>query len=288
MPENFSEYYQLPTESPTSIPLNNNNKIIQSFIQQIVKQNEQPHTEKLILQPLPTNSSLPIGLAFFDALKSENNPYFRSIILEKPKKKIVEKQPSVQTATEFTIVVKDKTERVENEFAPKSEDYPEFGEKINPTLPNLLENLQNVDEHYYDYYIVTDPPKPKKRKSQNLKKKSKSKNGKPKSKKKYYYDKNTYYPAESQRISTRVGMMNSRFVDTMKQVIPKTGLINHSGYSTVRTYTLPQSVAVSSPTHQSRETQSTASATNHKAEVNPSRSVKKPPPPPPKELHYFQ
>lgn len=286
--------YDLPTEPPTTVLLNTSNELIQAIIQKVKNQpntDQQPHTEKLIMEHLPSNFSLPIGLAFFDALNNQNSPYFRSIVLEKPKKSIVSKirlphpTAAVPTATEFTIVVNDAlSKRQKSELATIAEDYPEFGEKFLPT------NLTKTIEDYYDYQTQTteSPIMPTKKKIRNLKKKSKSKKRKPKSKKKYYYDKNTYYPAESKRISTRVGMKNSRIIDAMKQVIRPTpgGVINHSGYSTVQTYSIPKSIPISKPIRQATvENESTAAATNRKAEIRP---IKKPPPPPPKELHYFQ
>lgn len=299
VPTNQTDIYDLPTAEPplpTTILLNTTNEIIQAIIQQAKQQNsgdQQPRTEKLVMELSPSNFSLPIGLAFFDALKSQNNPYFKSIVLQKPKKTSKIRLPRpIPTATEFTIIVKNEhetsaTKQDNTDLATiAADDYPEFGEKLHPTLPNLSHS--NIEDYYDDYQTITttESPKPTTKKIRNTKKKSKSKKRKQKSKKKYYYDKNTYYPAESQRISTRIGMRNSRFIDAMKQVIkPTSGVINHSGYSTVQTYSIPKSVPHSKPIRQAAvETESTAS-TNQRAKVH---TVKKPPPPPPKELHYFQ
>lgn len=243
------------------------------------------HAEKLVFQPTPTNFSLPIGFAFFDALTSENSPYFSPLILERPKKVvevIVPKRRNKPNTIEKVPVqseTNDASDREPENIAATAEDYP-FGEKILATLPNLTRNIQHVDD-YYDKHSEQPKPKKKKKSGRNLKKK-RFKKRKPKNKKKHYYNKNAYYPAESQRITTTIGMTNSRFSDTRKELLPKPGVINHSGYNVAQSYALPSAVL-----SQSEATQATA-ATDRKAEVAPARRPVKQRPPPPQELHYFQ
>lgn len=276
-----------PTEPPAPTSISPQKPSREEFSDQIEKL-DGAHAEKLVIRPSPNNFSLPIGFAFFDAWKSENSPYFSPLILERskivekvsvPRKKTKQTKIGKATITTERAIIENSDRETEN-IAPKAEDYP-FGEKILTNLPNLTQDIQHIDD-YYDMHSEQPKPKKKKKSARNLKKK-KSKKRKLKHKKKYYYNRNIYYPAESQRITTTIGMANSRFSDTIrKEVIPRSGVINHSGYKKVQAHTLPTSVL-----KQPQATQETA-ATDRKAEIAPARRPAKRPPPPPQELHYFQ